>query len=52
MVATGMNGIGRAGEMRQGIDQLGLTLRPSLKVLGLRAVTAALRILAGERTLL
>ena len=47
-----MNGVDRTGEMRQSIDQLGLTLRPSRKVLGLRTVAAALCILAGERALL
>ena len=52
VVATGMNGVGRTGEMRQGIDQLRLTLRPSCEVLGLRAVTTALGVLTGERALL
>ena len=52
VVATGVNAIGRTGEMRQGINQLRLTLRPSRKVLGLRAVTTALGVLTGERALL
>ena len=52
VVATGMNAMSRTGEMRQGIDQLGLTLRPSREVLGLRAVTTALGVLTGERALL
>ena len=47
-----MNGIGRTGEMRQGIRQPRLTLQPGCEVLGFDAVTAALSVLTGERTLL
>ena len=46
VIPTWMNGIGRTGEIRQGIDQLRLTLRPACEVLGLRPVTTALGVLA------
>jgi len=47
-----MDGEGRTGEMRQGINQLWLALGPGCEVLGLRTVAAALGVLAGNRTLL
>jgi hypothetical protein len=47
-----MNGVERTGEMRQGINQLRLILRPGCEVLRLSTVTTTLGVLAGKRTLL
>jgi hypothetical protein len=51
MIATGVHSVGRTGEVRQSIDQLGLTLRPGCKVLGFYSMTTALSVLTGERLL-
>jgi hypothetical protein len=52
MIATGVHGVGRTGEMRQGIDQLGLTLRPGCEMFGFCFMTTALSVLTGKRFLI